>query len=70
MLRSFAMGVVVTVLFLVGGTYFYFASGMAPAATADPAMPLRNSWQRNLCTRTSTKRQSGSLQCLRTSLIF
>jgi len=40
MLRGFAAGVLATVLVLVGGTYFYFASGMAPAATADPAMPF------------------------------
>jgi thiosulfate dehydrogenase len=40
MLRGFAVGVLVAVLLLIGGTYFYFASGIAPAATADPAMPF------------------------------
>jgi mono/diheme cytochrome c family protein len=30
----------VGVLLLVGGVYYYFASGMAPVATADPPMPF------------------------------
>jgi thiosulfate dehydrogenase len=40
MIRGFAVGVLTTVLLLVGGIYFYIASGMAPAATADPALPF------------------------------
>jgi len=40
MLRGFTIGVLVTVLLLVGGIYIYFAFGIAPAATADPSMPF------------------------------
>lgn len=40
MLKSFVIGVLVGVLLLVGGVYYYFASGMAPVATADPPMPF------------------------------
>lgn len=39
-LKSFVVGVLVGVLLLVGGVYYYFASGMAPVATADPPMPF------------------------------
>jgi mono/diheme cytochrome c family protein len=39
-LKSFVIGVLVGVLLLVGGVYYYFASGMAPVATADPPMPF------------------------------
>jgi mono/diheme cytochrome c family protein len=38
--KSFVVGVLVGVLLLVGGVYYYFASGMAPVATADPPMPF------------------------------
>lgn len=40
MLKSFVVGLLAGVLLLVGGVYFYFASGMAPVATADPPMPF------------------------------
>jgi thiosulfate dehydrogenase len=39
-LKGFIVGVLVGVLLLVGGVYFYFSSGMAPVATADPPMPF------------------------------
>src|ERR1017187_9515563 len=38
-LRVFAIGVVVGVLLVIGGTYYYFVSGMAPVATADNPLP-------------------------------
>ena len=40
MLRGFVVGILVGVLLLVGGIYYYFVSGMAPAAAADPPMPF------------------------------
>ena len=39
MLKFFVIGVVVGVLLVVGGTYYYFVSGMAPVATADTPLP-------------------------------
>lgn len=39
MLRIFVIGVVAGVLLVIGGTYYYFVSGMAPVATADPPLP-------------------------------
>jgi thiosulfate dehydrogenase len=39
-LKIFVIGVLVGVLLLVGGVYYYFASGMAPVASADPPMPF------------------------------
>jgi thiosulfate dehydrogenase len=38
--KSFLIGVLVGILILVGSGYYYFASGMAPAAANDPAMPF------------------------------
>src|ERR1700678_1181644 len=38
--KAFVIGVLVGVLFSVGGIYYYFVSGMAPAAAADPPMPF------------------------------
>jgi thiosulfate dehydrogenase len=40
MAKGFVLGCFVTVLILSGGLFYYFASGMAPAATADPPMPF------------------------------
>ena len=40
MLKVFVMGILVGVLLLMGGIYYYFASGMAPAAATDPPMPF------------------------------
>jgi thiosulfate dehydrogenase len=38
--KSFVIGMLVGVLLLVGGVYYYFASGLAPVAAADPPMPF------------------------------
>jgi thiosulfate dehydrogenase len=40
MIKGFLAGIVLTVFVLVGGVFYYFASGMAPVATADPMMPF------------------------------
>jgi len=40
MVKGFLLGCFVTALILSGGLFYYFASGMAPAATADPPMPF------------------------------
>jgi thiosulfate dehydrogenase len=40
MLKGLIIGCLLTVVILAGGFYFYFASGMAPVATADPPMPF------------------------------
>jgi hypothetical protein len=37
--QAFVVGLLVGVLLLIGGVYFYFASGMAPVATSDEPMP-------------------------------
>lgn len=34
------MGFIVGILVVLGGAYYYFASGMAPVAVADPLMPF------------------------------
>jgi thiosulfate dehydrogenase len=39
-MKSFVIGVLVGILLLMGGVYYYFASGMAPAAASDPPMPF------------------------------
>lgn len=39
-MKSFVAGLLGGVLRLVGGAYFYFASGMAPVAVSDPMMPF------------------------------
>ena len=39
MIKGFVAGLLVGVLLLTGGVYYYFASGMAPVATADPPLP-------------------------------
>ena len=36
----FLAGVIVGILIVVGGAYYYFSSGMAPVAVADPMMPF------------------------------
>lgn len=38
-IKGFVVGLLVGVLLLTGGIYYYFASGMAPVATADNPMP-------------------------------
>jgi mono/diheme cytochrome c family protein len=40
MLKGIMVGFVIAIIVLVGGAYYYFASGMAPVATADPMMPF------------------------------
>ena len=40
MARGFVVGFLVGVLLLAGGLYYYFASGMAPAAAGDSPMPF------------------------------
>jgi mono/diheme cytochrome c family protein len=37
-MKGFLVGVLVGVVLIAGGVYFYFASGTAPAAVADPPM--------------------------------
>jgi mono/diheme cytochrome c family protein len=39
-MKVFVLGVLVGVLLLAGGLYYYFVSGMAPVATADDPMPM------------------------------
>jgi len=39
-MRGFVLGVLIGALLLAGGLYYYFVSGMAPAAAADPPMPF------------------------------
>jgi thiosulfate dehydrogenase len=38
--KSFVIGVVIGMVLLAGSGYYYFASGMAPAAAGDPPMPF------------------------------
>lgn len=40
MIKGFVIGFVLAVVILTGGFYFYFATGMAPAAATDPPMPF------------------------------
>jgi mono/diheme cytochrome c family protein len=39
-MKGFVLGVIVTLLVSIGGVFFYFSSGMAPAATSAPPMPF------------------------------
>jgi thiosulfate dehydrogenase len=39
-MKGFVIGVLVGVLLLAGSVYYYFVSGMAPAAVADPPMMM------------------------------
>lgn len=39
MLRVFVVGILVGVLLVIGGTYYYFVSGMAPVAASDTPLP-------------------------------
>jgi thiosulfate dehydrogenase len=40
MVKALLVGIVLGVLIVAGGVYFYFASGRAPVATAGPEMPF------------------------------
>jgi|SRR5271169_1694278 len=42
MLKWFILGILLGVLLVIGGTYFYFASGHAPVATKAPEMPFEH----------------------------
>jgi len=39
-MKGFVIGVLIGVLLLAGSVYYYFVSGMAPAAVADPPMMM------------------------------
>jgi len=39
-MRGFLIGVLIGILLLGGGLYYFFASGMAPAAAADAPLPM------------------------------
>ena len=39
-MKGVVIGFVLAVIILGGGLYYYFATGMAPVATTDPAMPF------------------------------
>ncbi len=39
-MKKFILGVIVGLLLVAGGAYFYFATGMAPVATSAEAMPF------------------------------
>ncbi len=38
MLKAFVVGIVIGVLLMIGGAWFYFTTGWAPVAVADPPM--------------------------------
>ena len=40
MLRAFILGVLIGVAVVVGGVWYYFTSGRAPVAVADPTIPF------------------------------
>jgi thiosulfate dehydrogenase len=40
MIKGIIIGFVLAVAVMTGGVYYYFASGMAPAAVSDPMMPF------------------------------
>ncbi len=40
MLKGMVIGFILGILVLAGGGFYYFATGMAPVATADPPMPF------------------------------
>jgi len=40
MFKAFILGIVIGALLIVAGAWFYFTSGRAPVATADPPMPF------------------------------
>src|SRR5271167_5155799 len=39
-MKGFVVGILVGVALVAGGIYYYFVSGMAPAAVADPPMMM------------------------------
>lgn len=46
MIKGLILGIILGVLLIAGGVYFYFASGNAPVATSAPPMPLEKSLAR------------------------
>src|SRR6266852_1379338 len=46
MLKGLILGIVLGVLLILGGVYFYFSSGRAPVATSAPAMPFEKTFAR------------------------
>ena len=42
MFKTFVFGVLIGAVLLAAGGYYYFVSGMAPAAVADPMMPMEH----------------------------
>ena len=40
MIKGVVIGILLTVIAVAVGIYYYFATGMAPAATADPPIPF------------------------------
>jgi thiosulfate dehydrogenase len=46
MLRGLILGILLEMLLIVGGVYFYFSSGRAPVATSAPPMPLEKRFAR------------------------
>jgi thiosulfate dehydrogenase len=46
MLKGLIVGIVLGVLLVAGGVYFYFSSGRAPVATSAPPMPFEKNFAR------------------------
>src|SRR2546428_6006168 len=46
MLKGLNLGIVLGVLLILGGVYYYFSSGRAPVATSAPAMPFEKTFVR------------------------
>ena len=42
MLKTFVIGIVIGVLLIAGGVWYYFTSGRAPVAASDPPLPFEN----------------------------
>jgi thiosulfate dehydrogenase len=40
MIKGLVVGIILGIVVVAGGAYYYFASGMAPVAVADPMMPF------------------------------
>jgi hypothetical protein len=45
MMKGVLIGMLLTVIVLAVGIYYYFAAGVAPAATADPPIPFERKCQ-------------------------
>jgi thiosulfate dehydrogenase len=45
-IKGIVVGFILSVIVLAGGTYYYFAAGMAPVATADAPMPFEKTLAR------------------------